>query len=286
MMTKKVVFLLLAIFFVFSLVGSVCAASYTVELYQEDTKILVKETINLDMDREFKMILPSDFRSLSVQGEYTQEGNELVFNGRDFVVSYITNGLVDASGSNYYFSHKLFSPVSGIPMNVTLFLNEGFGVDPEDVFPKGSNLMTNGRSISLQWHFDALSEGEDIALFVKFEDLAGSSDWIIFGEIFIVFILGFFFFVYFWRRKVKNKIVKKIIKKRAVQDYTSYLIESEKTVVEELRKAEKNEIWQKQLQLATGFSKAKMSRVVRNLESRGIIEKITLGNTNKIKLKK
>jgi len=43
-------------------------------------------------------------------------------------------------------------------------------------------------------------------------------------------------------------------------------------------------MWQKQLQLKTGFSKAKLSRVIRNLESRSLVKKIPFGNANKIRL--
>jgi uncharacterized membrane protein len=44
-------------------------------------------------------------------------------------------------------------------------------------------------------------------------------------------------------------------------------------------------LWQKQIQNSTGFSKAKVSRLVRNLESRGLVKKIPFGNTNKIRLR-
>ena len=64
-----------------------------------------------------------------------------------------------------------------------------------------------------------------------------------------------------------------------------HLIESEKAVIAELKNADKKELWQKQLQLKTEFSKAKLSRVIRNLEARNIIQKTPYGNTNKIKLK-
>jgi uncharacterized membrane protein len=60
-------------------------------------------------------------------------------------------------------------------------------------------------------------------------------------------------------------------------------MESEQKVVDFLRT--KGEAWQKQIQLSTGFSKAKVSRVVRNLEARGVVSKTPYGNTNKVALK-
>jgi uncharacterized membrane protein len=63
------------------------------------------------------------------------------------------------------------------------------------------------------------------------------------------------------------------------------LLDTEKKVIEELKKADRNELWQKQIQNLTGFSKAKVSRLIRDLETRGLVKKIIFGNTNKIRLK-
>ena len=65
----------------------------------------------------------------------------------------------------------------------------------------------------------------------------------------------------------------------------NYLLDTEKNIIEELKKADRNELWQRQIQSSTGFSKAKVSRLIRKLESRGLITKIPFGNTNKIRLK-
>ncbi len=64
-----------------------------------------------------------------------------------------------------------------------------------------------------------------------------------------------------------------------------YLLEDEKKIIELLRKSNRRENWQRKIQEELEFSKAKLSRMVRNLESRGLIEKVPIGNTNKIKLK-
>lgn len=63
-------------------------------------------------------------------------------------------------------------------------------------------------------------------------------------------------------------------------------VEEEQKVVELLKKAENQELWQKQLLQETGLSKVKLSRLLRNLEERGVVTKQIFGNTNKIALKK
>jgi uncharacterized membrane protein len=62
------------------------------------------------------------------------------------------------------------------------------------------------------------------------------------------------------------------------------LIDKEQQVVDFLK--QNGEVWQKQIQQATSFSKAKVSRILRNLEERGVVTKTIYGNTNKISLKK
>ena len=88
------------------------------------------------------------------------------------------------------------------------------------------------------------------------------------------------------RKKNKKKKIEKNIseEKEKTSEKYGYLLDTEKKVIEELKKADKNELWQKQIQIATGFSKAKLSRLIRNIEARGLIKKIPMGNTNKIKL--
>ena len=112
--------------------------------------------------------------------------------------------------------------------------------------------------------------------------------WNFLANILLVVLLIFILLLFFYfKKKVKQKRAK-ILKKKTkskIERIEEHLMESEKKVIDELRNADKKELWQKQLQLKTEFSKAKLSRVIRDLEARNIIQKIPFGNTNKIKLK-
>ena len=77
---------------------------------------------------------------------------------------------------------------------------------------------------------------------------------------------------------------KEIIHDNLKEKLTRNLFEEERAIIEIL--LEKGELWQKQLVLQTGISKVKLSRKLRNLEAKGLIEKVPYGNTNKIRLKK
>ena len=272
--------------------NGVWASSYSAEFIQEESKVLVREHYTLDNNSMVSLVLPVDAFSISSNSVYTLEGNVLNVTGKDIVISYITEKVIDISKSDYFFTHKIIFPVKVNSSIVKLDLKEGFVVDKEDIYPKGASVETDGHSIIIEWNLGQMDKGDNVALFVKFNDARSSSlFWYVFPIVIssIIIIVGIGFVIFLIRKNEARvlKLRKKVkMKEETEEDYISYLMESEKSVVKELQKSERKEAWQKQLQIATGFSKAKMSRVVRNLESRGIVEKIPMGNTNKVKLKK
>ena len=70
------------------------------------------------------------------------------------------------------------------------------------------------------------------------------------------------------------------------EEHTRNLYREEKVLVEELLRAPDEELWQKALVKKSGMSAVKVSRKLRNLEAKGVIEKIPYGNTNKIRIKR
>ena len=72
--------------------------------------------------------------------------------------------------------------------------------------------------------------------------------------------------------------------KRRVQEKTMNLYGAEKALVKILLDAPEDGMWQNELVHKSGLSKVKVSRKLRNLEQKGVIEKIPHGNTNRIRL--
>lgn len=229
--------------------------------------------------------------SASYDLEIVQEGDRVSFNE-----SFVVNGLfqsnilpyetIDSSGRNYYFTYNVL-PKTDSDITIRMFLDDEFEVNGEDIYPKNYDLETDGRSIIITWHFDNLPDSKDIPLFVKLE---GPSQMPIALKIIIaivalvvIFFSVIFFLNYGKKIEARNKVNTKKNKK---EDFSRYLAEGERRVVEILRDAEEREMWQKDIQRESEFSKAKLSRIIRNLESRNIITRNPIGNTNKIKLKK
>jgi uncharacterized membrane protein len=134
-----------------------------------------------------------------------------------------------------------------------------------------------------------VKKGGIFSVFVVLEDTKKDNTFYFF-LIGIFFLLSFLVFLFFKLNDAKNKrksypSIKPKIKEKFSSIKYNYLLDTEKKIIEELKKADRNELWQKQLQSFTGFSKAKISRLIRNLESRGLVSRIPFGNTNKIRLK-
>ncbi|MFB6216542.1 MAG: helix-turn-helix transcriptional regulator, partial [Candidatus Aenigmatarchaeota archaeon] len=59
----------------------------------------------------------------------------------------------------------------------------------------------------------------------------------------------------------------------------------EKEVIEALSDADESTMWQKSLQRETGSTKSKLSRTLKKMEERGLVEKIQHGTSNKVRLR-
>ena len=82
----------------------------------------------------------------------------------------------------------------------------------------------------------------------------------------------FIFFIYFFR-------------KRFARDIIPILTDNERKIVEILLR-EKKEVNQRSIVRETDYSKSKVSRILRNLESRGLVERSRKGRTNMVKFKR
>ena len=238
----------------FQLIGLASANSYNLEFNQVKDKILVSESVN----------------------------NVLVNN-------YSSSNILEINGAKQYFVYRIIFPDSFADAIIRVNLDKGIIIPNKEIFPEAYKIETNGETISILWELKDVKMGNSFPIFVVLEDTTKinySYLWaiplVLLGSIIIFWILN-----NKKKKKIneKNKIKKdNSEEKEKVPEKYSYLLDTEKKVIEELKKADRNELWQKQIQITTGFSKAKVSRLIRNLESRGLIKKIPMGNTNKIKL--
>ncbi|MCL7415596.1 MAG: hypothetical protein M8349_05995 [ANME-2 cluster archaeon] len=143
------------------------------------------------------------------------------------------------------------------------------------IHPKPKNIYSDGQRIILLWEQRNVDNDFEISVMME----PAHPSWSIFPlltwSVVLIILLGAGYLYY-----------TKMTRKQSAAAAVSYpaLVEHEKVVVELLRKANVNVMWQKQIQVESGFSKVKLSRLLQSLEKRGVIRKEAWGNTNKIHL--
>lgn len=144
------------------------------------------------------------------------------------------------------------------------------------IYPTDFDMETDGRRIILIWNFIYRKAGDTISLRVNYEEPAVKVNqkfpyWI-FAVLFLVLLLGI------------AMIYVKISKKSSL--LLSVLNEPEKIVVNYLSKEGGKNVDQRKIVQESGFSKAKVTRILQSLEARGIVTMERVGRKNKINLKK
>jgi uncharacterized membrane protein len=147
--------------------------------------------------------------------------------------------------------------------------------------PSGSTLTIEGRRVSISWKFENKKPGDIIPLRIYYEYTRGfpgidikliitNIRWIIFLLIITIIVVAMMFY-----RRMKES--KKLV--------LSVLNEDERLIMN-LIAASKGKIDQRKLVSLSGFSKAKVSRLVHDLQKRGLLKIERVGRRNRITLKK
>lgn len=211
-------------------------------------------------------VLASDYSIV-----FNQVGDKLVVKENN-LSSFVSSDELDKTDLGYYFIKQIKADKNYSNFIVSLNLEVGVVAESGQIFPVGYISSSDGQTISLVWSYYNVSKGDDFAFFVSLEDKKNNVSyvWIYYVLIIILVVLGFVGVRYLMNKR---------------KDMSKYLLDDEKRVIQLLKQADGKGMWQKNIQTSLGFSKAKLSRMIRNLESRGLIEKIPVGNTNKVRLK-
>jgi uncharacterized membrane protein len=207
--------------------------------------------------------------------QFNQEGSTLIINETTKGVShtYTDSKGLERAIDGFYFVKKVVFSENFNYAEVKLRLDKGFVINTDEAYPTNFETSSDGQNILLIWRFYNVSNSSPVAFFVKLENTSMVYRVSILIIIILLIIIAAGLLVWFY------------LKKRRKASFDNHLMDSEKKVINELKKSSEREMWQKQLLLKTSFSKAKISRIIRDLEFRNIIKKIPYGNTNKISLK-
>ncbi|MFH1445610.1 MAG: MarR family transcriptional regulator [Nanoarchaeota archaeon] len=154
-----------------------------------------------------------------------------------------------------------------------------------DVFPPNPRTATANKTITLLWSEEDLVDNK-INFLVKYNiPIFGEEFYILFiVTVTLIVIIVMIAMVLYVKRSPKKPETKEEPEVDTVRVVTSVLREDEKRIVDILERHD-GEVIQKVLVRETDFSKAKVSRLVKNLKERGIVDAEPLGRTTKVTLK-
>ncbi len=180
-------------------------------------------------------------------------------------------GLVSQSDNNYIFSFRYEPSESLNNFNLDVNLPRGFVLSDIEsaASPSGYNIRTDGKDIQLSWNLRNIDMEQ--SFIIIYERGIISNSGLITGFVIASISLAAIVGVILFYRKEKKEIV------------SGVLSADEKKIVSMIEA--NGEITQKQIVKDTGFSKAKVSKIIRRLEEKGIVEKTPYMATNKLRIK-
>ena len=268
---------------------------FNVDFRIVDNKVHVEEVISLEREARFILELPDDASSISLYlndiiSNYTIINNEIDVFAKDIKLTYVTNKFLDrqdflldfkAKDDINKLSVKLVLPTYAVlakPIDETTLASNA-------VFPKPSKLETDGQRLIILWERYNLKKDDNFSALVtyKFE----RSNALLYVIILSIIFIGIIAYIIYKKPRVKTIIkrpkvrIKKVVKEVGIE---KYLKEDEEQVVNILKQKE-GQCDQGTLRVITGFSKAKLSGLLKELEERNIVYKEKRGKKNLVFLK-
>lgn len=239
-----------------------------------------------------KILIDKEARNCLIQSEFARCGN--VSAGEHVISTTYTSAYPLARvGENILFKHSNRLTYPTKKQRITLRLPIGTIIPREIgkdesfyISPDTAELYSDGERILLVW--DETKQEVDLSVIMR-DTTPTPTAWITLAGLSTIIAAASIAYILFTRirkEKIVKKTTKKTDKKEQAKELLPQFIEDERKVVELLQNAPNNEAWQKTILQETKFSKAKVSRIIRNLEERGVVVKTIYGNTNKVTLKK
>ncbi len=191
---------------------------------------------------------------------------DLRFDTSDFVKSLDTKKLFSLDLSlNQHISQS--SAIVKLPEGYALTNTSAVSA----IYPPTDSILSDGRRIIVNWNLENITTDQSFKLQVLYEPVQEQSIMVFIFIIVLALMFGVLgFFLYRRVKKPKDVIL-------------SVLDDFERRVIETITNAG-GELNQRKVVIETNLSKAKVSRVVKRLQERGLIEVKRLGRTNKLKL--
>lgn len=194
---------------------------------------------------------------------------------RSIEIRFSTKDFVKRLKDKYFFDAELGlkKPITSVFVSVTLPEGMGLveGVDEKISMPEKASIVSDGRHIIVTWKLTNVEEKDSLRFQILYEKVRKEENFLLYGFLFGILGVAVVTGIYIKKLKKSEKLV------------LSVLDEYERKVIEVI-KAHGGKVNQKKVVQETNLSKAKVSRVVKSLAERGLIEVERVGRTNILKL--
>jgi len=280
-MDNKVIFLVVLATLFISLQVSFAKIDY----FGIDTQILDDSNANIKFTihktKEFSFRFYGNIKNISSNVNCIVDGELISCKSENATAIniQILSDVVAKAGNTYNFNIQLElkDDVSRVTSLVTLPIGMIIK-DENDIFPSGYRTLSNGRNILVYWELENVSSTQPLGFRVKYQSIRPSPEVFNRFYLLILLLLIALLFVALYAFKKRKVIVKKIVRVRPEKIVMEVLDEYEKKVYEIVKEAGK--IRQNEIVAKTGFSKARVSRVLKSLAEKKLVKVEKRGRTN------
>jgi len=189
-----------------------------------------------------------------------------------FTIEFDTEGYVQRTGENRWVFSPTFSfdvQVRSFSLTVTVPSTAAFEAP---IHPNPTSFFSTKDSLHLRWEKENLVPGEEVFIIVNFKRIASEGNNTYLWAFGALVLASLFFLAGFLSGKKKTRV------------HEIYFVGDEKIILDAI-KEEGGKLIQSTLTKKTNFSKAKISKILSELEQKGIIQKDKYKRTNVIILK-
>ena len=260
-----------------------------------EDKIFVQALMNFTQKTSGSVVLPMPADAETVEIYLDSKKSNISSKGivdletsiKEIRLSYLTQEYLDKSNFllNFPIEHDTNSAKLVVVLPEEAVLRKPIKDGSGSIFPKPDKSGTDGRSLIFIWEKENLKPGDEFSVFVMYKQKANFVPLIVLLVI-VIAVLAYFGF-YKKPKKVREIVIKEgkaHEKKEEKEDIIEHLKEDEQQIIRVLRQRE-GHCEQGTLRIVTGFSKAHLSRLLMELESRKVVFKEKRGKKNVVFLK-
>ncbi len=285
---RKIQLILILFILLFSSPAYAVIKDFDLEFSIVYNTVHVDNTILFDNKTNYTIKLPSDAKAISLWLEDVLQEKEI--SDKEFSIftkkariSYLTKEYLDRQN----FLIDLTFPDDIKNLSIRLVLPEDTKLSkPVDyatltsnaVFPKPTRLETDGQRLIVTWEKNDVKKGDSMSILVMFKREISSLFWIIPLLVLVVALAAYIIF--------KKPRIKKVVEKITIKAEIEKHLKDDEAQIMRILKQREGKCEQGTLRVITGFSKAKLSGILKELEERKIIYKEKRGKKNLVFLKK